>query len=315
MKKNFLITGGAGFLGCNLTLKLIKDGHQVTIIDDFRTGKRENLKEIDSKLKIYDRDLLGHLEDSIFENIDCVIHLAANADIRDGFLDTSKDIKQNIIVTEKLIKKVNSFKIKDFIFSSTAAIYGEPKVFPTPENIEIPIQTSLYGTSKLAAEGILSSYAMKYDLRVSIFRFVSIVGDFYSHGHIIDFFNKLKKNPDELEILGNGLQKKSYLHVNDMLDGIKLVIEKKHFSKKSFFEIYNIGNDEYCTVNESAKIICDQMLVKPKFVYTGGIRGWVGDSPFVFLDTTKIKKLGWTPNIIISDAIKKTISWLIKNDK
>ena len=314
MKKfNYLITGGAGFIGTNIVHYLKNHANKIIIVDNLSTGKLKNVPNQEN-IKFYKIDLNNNLPDKIFKNIDCIIHLAANADIKDGFKNTKKDIYQNILATENLLKKAVKFNIKDFIFSSTAAVYGEPKDYPTKEITAMPIQTSLYGMSKLAAEGIFSSFTFNYGLRTSILRFVSILGDHYSHGHIIDFYKKILNNKKKLLILGNGFQKKSYLHVNDLVKAFDLLLKKKHFSKKSFFEIYNIGNNNFCTVNKSALIISKAMSAKPKFFYSGGRSGWQGDSPFVFLDINKISKLGWKPESNILIAIKKTIQWLI-NEK
>ena len=309
-----LVTGGAGFIGSNLVKHLVKKKYSVSILDNFSTGKSENLKEIINSVNIYQNDLLDkNLPAEIFEDIDIVFHMAANADVRDGFKEPFKDAEQNIIATLNLAEHCKKNDINNIFFASTAAMLAEPDTFPTPENIPIPNQTSLYGTSKLAAEGILSSYNAKYGFNIGILRFVSVVGDFYSHGHIYDFYEKLKVDEDTLYILGNGEQKKSYLHISDILSGIDL-ITKEILNKNNFFEIYNIGNDNYCTVKESAKRICQTLNLSPEFKYSGGIRGWVGDSPFVFLDTAKIKKLGWNPKIEALDAIQRTVEWLNKNE-
>lgn len=309
-----LVTGGAGFIGSNLVKHLIKKKYSVTVLDNFSTGKIENIKDIKDSIKLYQNDLLDkNLPKEIFKDIDIVFHMAANADVRDGFKEPFKDAEQNIIATINLAEQCKNNNINKIFFASTAAMLAEPDIFPTPENIAIPNQTSLYGTSKLAAEGILSSYNAKYGFNVGILRFVSVVGDFYSHGHIYDFYKKLIDDKNILHILGDGKQRKSYLHILDILSGID-VITKEIFNKNNFFEIYNIGNNNYCTVTESAERIINTLNLSPEFKYSGGERGWVGDSPFVFLDTSKLKKLGWNPKIEALDAIQQTVEWLKQNE-
>lgn len=310
MKLNkVIVTGGCGFIGSNLTNWLASKDIKVLVLDNLSTGNLNNIDIKNPFIDFKDIDLLDGIPMDYMVDVDAIFHFAANADIRHGMKHSEKDIEQNILVTERVMHAVIKAGIKDVIFSSTAAALGEPEIFPTPESIAIPKQTSLYGMSKLAAEGILSSYATFYGLRVSVFRFVSIVGPRYSHGHIIDFVRKLNKNHNELEILGDGNQQKSYLHVNDMLNAINLVL-KEHTKKEKFFEVYHLGNTEYCRVVDSADVICKVLNLNPKYKFTGGKRGWVGDSPFVHLDTTKLRKIGWHPGIGIFDAIEETAQWL-----
>lgn len=308
-----LVTGGAGFIGCNLVEHFLKRGIEIVVVDNFTTGKRGNLTPNVDKLHVIEHELLDPLPDSVFDGVDMIIHLAANADIRDGMNHSHKDIEQNIVVTERLLNQSVANGIKNFVFASTAAVLGEPDIFPTPETLPLPRQTSLYGMSKLAAEGVFSAYAEAYALRVSAFRFVSVVGPHYSHGHIIDFVRKLRKNPYELEILGDGKQRKSYLHISDILAGIDCVINKLYKPDTSFFEAFHIGNTEYCTVEESANVICSELDLSPRYRFTGGERGWVGDSPFVHLETKKLAQLGWYPKVHIFDAIRETARWLKDN--
>lgn len=303
--KKILVTGGYGFIGSHVVDFLLAAGCQVIVVDNMSTGKLKNLGHHD-RLDIVDKCLLDDLPEGNFVGTDCILHFAANADIRDGMKHSEKDIEQNILVTERVARLAVNLGVKDIIFASTAAVLGEPDIFPTPETSFIKRQTSLYGMSKLAAEGILSSYSLNFDLRVSIFRFVSIVGPRYSHGHVIDFVNKLRTDPNNLEILGDGKQKKSYLHVSDLIEAIKLVLIFHSKRTEPFYEVFNVGNDQYCTVTESAEVICSALQVNPKFSYTGGSRGWVGDSPFVHLDTSKLKALGWRPRVKIFDAIRST---------
>ena len=200
-------------------------------------------------------------------------------------------------------------KIKKIVFTSTAPVYGMNKIFPTPENAKMTYQNSLYGASKLYCEGLISSYCEGYNFQSWIFRFVSILGPGYSHGHVYDFVSKLLKNSKKLEILGNGKQKKSYLHVFDAINAISIALKKSNQK----VNIFNLGHNNYINVNKSVKIIEKHMDLNPKKSYTGGKSGWVGDLPFVFLDNKKIKNLGWRPKITIEQSIKSTVNWLINN--
>ena len=202
-------------------------------------------------------------------------------------------------------------------FSSTGSIYGEPEIFPTPENAPFPIQTSLYGASKLAGEGLIQAYCEGFGFQGFIFRFVSILGERYSHGHVFDFYQKLLQNPEELHILGDGHQRKSYLYVQDCIDAMLFAIEKA----QEKVNIYNLGTDEYCEVNDSVGWICTHLGLDPQRSYSGGDRGWIGDSPFIFLDTTRIRNLGWEPKLTIQQGIIRTLEylknnqWLLEQDK
>lgn len=318
MPSNILITGGAGFIGSRIAIDLLKKNNKVTVFDNLSTGEKKNLKEIikNKNLKLIVGDLLDKTKiKKALKNIDLVYHFAANADIKNSFDDPKIDFDQNIVCTFNLLEAMRSKNIKKIIFASSAAIYGEPDKIPISEKIDIPKQTSLYGAAKLSSENLISAYCEGYEFSAICFRFVSLVGPHYSHGHIIDFINQLRRNPLELKVLGDGLQKKSYLHVDDAINAINISI-KFHFKSKrprNKFNVYNLGNKKYVELTSSIKIILDTMNVKPKITFSGGKRGWIGDNPFVFLDTTKISKLGWKPKYTIEKAIEETVKWLIKN--
>ena len=227
-----------------------------------------------------------------------MFHLAANADVRFGTDHPRKDLEQNTIATYNVLEAMRANGIKRIAFSSTGSVYGEATVFPTPENAPFPVQTSLYGTSKLAAEGLISSYCEGFGFQGYIFRFVSILGERYTHGHVFDFYQKLLADPSKLEVLGNGKQRKSYLYVQDCIDAILLAIERA----TDRVNIFNLGQDEYCEVNESIGWICERLRLKPRLEYTGGERGWIGDNPFIFLDCSRIRALGWTPKLSIHEG-------------
>ena len=304
----YLITGGAGFIGSNLADELSKK-NKVTIVDNLSTGfkeylpKNKNIKFI--KCNLLDKKKLF----KIFKGHKIVFHLAANADIRFGLEHPKKDLEQNAIATFNVLEAMRFNKIKKIVFTSTAPVYGMNKIFPTPENASMTYQNSLYGASKLYCEGLISSYCEGYNLQSWIFRFVSILGPRYSHGHVFDFVKNLLKNPNKLKILGDGKQRKSYLHVFDVINAIKIALKKSNQK----VNIFNLGHNNYINVNKSVKIIEKFMDLKPKKFYTGGKSGWIGDLPFVFLDNKKIKNLGWRPKFTITQGIKNTVDWLINN--
>ena len=304
----YLITGGAGFIGSNLADELSKK-NKVTIVDNLSTGFKENLPK-NKNIKFIKCNLLDKKKlFKIFKGHKIVFHLAANADIRFGLEHPKKDLEQNAIATFNVLEAMRFNKIKKIVFTSTAPVYGMNKIFPTPENASMTYQNSLYGASKLYCEGLISSYCEGYNLQSWIFRFVSILGPRYSHGHVFDFVKNLLKNPNKLKILGDGKQRKSYLHVFDVINAIKIALKKSNQK----VNIFNLGHNNYINVNKSVKIIEMMMDLKPRKFYTGGKSGWIGDLPFVFLDNKKIKNLGWRPKITITQGIKDTSNWLIKN--
>ena len=313
MKKKIkiaVVTGCCGFIGSHLVEFLIKKKFFVVGLDNLSTGKKIFLKKFDQKkFKFFKVDLLKKKLDNYFQNVDIVFHLAANADVRYGLKHRHKDINQNIIVTHRILEQLVKNNIKKFVFSSTGSVYGEANEIPTKENSPFPIQTSLYGASKVSAESIISAYSEAYNLKCYIFRFVSILGSRYSHGHVYDFLDQLLKNPNNLNVLGNGNQKKSYLHVSDCIRAIWASLNS--FNKN--VNIINLGTDEYITVKQSIKIICNKLKINPKLIFGGGNKGWVGDNPFIFLDTKKIRSIGWKPKYTIKLAVEDTVNYIINN--
>ncbi len=309
----FLITGCAGFIGSHLADRLLQDGHELVGYDNFSTGQEKFLEiaQQSSRFSLVHGDTLN-LNDltSAMKGSNFVFHLAANADVRFGTEHPGKDIEQNIIGTFNVLEAMRKNNIKEIAFSSTGSIYGEPDIFPTPEDAPFPIQTSFYGTSKLAAEGLIEAYCEGFGFRGYIFRFVSILGERYSHGHVFDFYKSLRANPHELLVLGDGHQRKSYLYIKDCIDAMLIGIEKS----REKVNIFNLGTDEYCEVNDSIAWISEELGMRPKLSYTGGKRGWVGDSPFIFLDCRKIRALGWSPKISIQEGVIRTLKYLQANN-
>jgi UDP-glucose 4-epimerase len=312
----YFVTGGGGFIGSHLTDRLLQDGHPVTVFDDFRTGRREFLEraQTNDRYSLVEGDLLdSEALTRAMRDHDAVMHLAANADVRFGLQHPRKDLDQNTIATFNVLEAMRANGITRIGFSSTGSVYGEPDVFPTPETCPFPVQTSLYGASKLACEGLIAAYCTGFGFTGYIFRFVSILGERYTHGHVFDFYRKLLHDPFEIEVLGNGRQRKSYLYC---VDGMLTVMDRA----QDAVNIFNLGTSEYCNVDESLGWIAEHLGIQPRRRYTGGERGWIGDSPFIFLDTAKVHGLGWRPKLSIREGVLRTLEylrgnpWLISKD-
>ena len=312
MNKVF-VTGACGFIGSNLVDRLLKDGYKVVGWDNRSTGRIEFLNDVlnNPNFTLIEGDNLNisALSDAMI-GCDVVFHLAANADVRFGLNHPSKDLNQNTIATFNVLQAMKECGIKKIIFSSTGSVYGESKKIPTPENDEFPIQTSLYGASKVACEALIQSYSEGYGFESYIFRFVSILGERYTHGHIFDFYKQLIEHPEYLNVLGDGTQRKSYLYVQDCVDAMLHVLSLKSETK---INIYNLGTDEYVQVNDSVRFILEHLNLKPEIRYSGGNKGWIGDNPFIFLDTTKIRNTGWNAKLTIKQGVISTLTWLQKN--
>jgi UDP-glucose 4-epimerase len=307
-----LVTGGAGFIGSTLVDRLLGAGHSVVALDDLSTGRERFLQGAcaNDRFAFVRGDLLtpSCLTD-VVHDADVVFHFAANADVRHGLEHPERDLQQNTIGTFKVLEAMRVAGRSRIAFASTGSIYGEPAVFPTPEDAPFPRQTSLYGASKLAGEALIQAYCEGFGFEAWIFRFVSILGERYSHGHVFDFYKRLKADPTELKVLGDGEQRKSYLHVQDCIDAILLAIERS----TDRVNIFNLGTDEFCRVKESIAWITADLGLRPALVYAGGSRGWIGDSPFIFLDCRKIRALGWSPTHTIRESVIATLHYLRAN--
>ena len=308
------VTGGAGFIGSNLVDRLLQEGHAVTAYDNFSTGREHFLDPARARpafaLARGDTLDLDRLTEAMrAAQPEFVFHLAANADVRFGTAHPRKDVEQNTLATFNVLEAMRANGVKRIAFSSTGSIYGEPQIFPTPEDAPFPIQTSLYGASKLAGEGLIQAYCEGFGFQGYIFRFVSILGERYTHGHVFDFYTSLRRNPDELRVLGNGQQGKSYLYVQDCLDAILCAIAKAHDK----VNIFNLGTDEYCRVTDSIGWITAHVGLSPRLNYAGGERGWIGDNPLILLDCRKIRALGWAPKLTIRQGIVRTLEYLASN--
>jgi len=307
-----LVTGVAGFIGSNMADRLLAAGYSVTGYDNFSTGQRRFLETARAHrdFRLVQGDMMdpAGLADAL-DGCDIVFHFAANADVRFGLNHPRQDLEQNTLATFNLLDAMRVRGVRRLMFASTGSIYGEATVIPTPEDAPFPVQTSLYGASKLACEGLIAAFAEGFGLQTWIFRFVSILGERYSHGHIYDFCRQLRGNPTELKALGDGHQRKSYLYVGDCIDAILMAVDKA----QDKVNIFNLGTDEYCEIHSSIGWICERLGVSPTIVYAGGQRGWVGDNPFIFLDCARIRALGWAPALSIREGVQRTVDYLTAN--
>jgi UDP-glucose 4-epimerase len=311
------ITGAAGFVGSNLADRLLADSITVVGWDNFSTGQELFVRNAlqDRNFRIIRGDNLD-LEalTAAMGGCDIVFHLAANADVRFGLEHPHKDLEQNTIATFNVLEAMRANGITTIVFSSTGSVYGEADVIPTPEDASFPIQTSLYAASKLAGEALVQAYCEGYGFEGYIFRFVSVLGERYTHGHVFDFYKQLLKHPDRLHVLGDGTQRKSYLHIQDCISAILHVLELRTArDAKHHVQVYNLGTPEYCRVTDSIGWICEHLGLKPRLEFAGGDRGWIGDNPFIFLDTAKIQATGWKAKTTIRKGVIKTLNWLQVN--
>ena len=306
-----IVTGGAGFIGSHVVDRLVKDGHEVTVIDNLYSGKLEFIKRhIDAKkvdfLKgdLLDKPFLGK---AMKRDVDIVFHIAANPEVRLGVENPELHLEQNVIATFNVLEEVRKNGMRKIVFTSTSAVYGEAKKIPTPEDSPaMPI--SLYGASKLACEALTTSYGHTFGIQSWIFRFANVVGPRGTHGILVDFINKLKKNPKELEILGDGRQRKSYLYTEDCIDAMMFALRKSDERAN----IFNLGSEDWIYISKIAQIVVEEMKLKNvAFKYTGGDRGWVGDVPKMMLSVDKIKKLGWKPKFNSEQSVRNAVMHLI----
>src|SRR5487761_37073 len=310
MKMKTLVTGGAGFIGSHLIDRLLMEGYEVEALDNLSEGKKENvgLLRANSKFKYIEGDLKDPRKiESLVRGKDAVFHLAAHANIRTSLVDHTADLQNNLVGTLNILEAMQKNGVKDLIFASTSALYGEASVRPTPETY-MPVQTSLYGASKLACESYSEAFTQFSDIQFWAYRFSNVIGERCRRGVIWDFINKLKRNPKELEILGDGKQSKEYLYVDDCVNGIMTGHEKSHGK----VNIFNLAIEENTTPDQVADIVIREMgLTGVRRKYTGGARGWIGDIPVVHLSIEKIKSLGWAPKVSRVEAVTRTVRWSI----
>lgn len=304
------VTGGAGFIGSHLVDALMGKGYDVTVYDNLSSGRMDFIEHHIGKknFSFIEADLLDQKKlRECLEGYDVVFHLAANPDVRLG-VEKPDVAKQDIIATYNLLDVMRLKNVKRIVFSSSSTVYGETPPIPLSEDYGPLLPISVYGAAKLASEGLVSSFCHTFDMQAWIFRFANVVGLRCTHGVIFDFINKLRKNPKELEILGDGRQRKSYLYVSDCVDGMLFGFE----NAKDQINLFNLGSDGATEVNRIAEMVVDEMkLGDVRFKYTGGKRGWKGDVPRFQFDISKIKKLGWMPRYDSDDAVRMAIKDLL----
>ena len=307
-----LVTGGAGFIGSHLVDELINRGNEVVVYDNFSSGKKEFLDASLStgKVKLIEGDLLDlELLTEAMKGIEIVYHLAANPDIRLGTTVTDTDLKQGTIATYNVLESMRINGCKNIAFSSSSVVYGEAKLMPTPEDYGPLFPISLYGASKLGSEGLISAWVGTFGIKAWIFRFANIIGSRGTHGVIFDFIHKLKKDPTRLEVLGNGLQEKSYMEVIDCSRAMIHVVEK--FNED--LNYVNLGSKDTCSVSRIAEIVIKTSgFLDANIEFTGGDRGWAGDVPKAMLDVMKLNQSGFNCKFQSDDAVRFTANSLIE---
>ncbi|MBN2602749.1 MAG: NAD-dependent epimerase/dehydratase family protein [Candidatus Thermoplasmatota archaeon] len=300
------VTGGAGFIGSHLVDRLISKGHGVTVFDNLSSGKKDFIKHhmINKNFNFVKADLIDY--ETVLKELkghDTVFHIAANPDVRLG-AQKPEIAKKDIIATYNLLDSMGKLNLKEIVFSSSSTIYGETPPIPLPENYGPLLPISVYGAAKLAAEGLVSSFCHSFGMKGWIFRFANVVGERGTHGVIVDFIKKLRKNPKELEILGDGKQKKPYLYITDTIDGIFYGYENTNEQTN----LLNLGCTTSTEVTRIAEIVVEEMGLKDvKFKYTGGKRGWIGDVPQFQFDIKKMSKLGWNTSYSSDEAVRKAV--------
>ncbi len=298
-----VVTGGAGFIGSHLVDRLIEENHELVVLDNLSSGDEQFITPHLGKerFRFHQIDLLNGKITSFFEGVEEVWHLAANPEVRLGVENTRVHLEQNLIVTSNVLEAMRMNGARRIIFTSTSTVYGEADKLPTPEEYPtMPI--SLYGASKLASEALIASYCHTFEMQAWIYRFANVIGRRSTHGVIYDFIHKLRSNPRELEILGDGNQTKSYIYVDDCIEAMLAGLKA---NGKNRVHIFNIGTNDMIRVKRIVEIVCEEMRTSPKFKFTGGKRGWKGDVPVMLLDASKLNELGWKQRYTSEEAVKK----------
>ncbi|VVB98114.1 L-arabinose 1-dehydrogenase (NAD(P)(+)) [uncultured archaeon] len=300
-----LVTGGAGFIGSHLVDALLSKGHQVEVLDSFASSSPANVPR---GVKVHKADIRKRLDPSAFEGCGAVFHLAADPNVKTSAENARENFDINATGTFNVLDACREAGAGRFVFTSTSTVYGKAEIMPTPES-HPTIPASNYGASKLAGEAYCSSFAATYGIKATVLRFANIFGERSTHGVMFDFYQKLKKDPQRMEILGNGKQNKSYLHVSDCVSAMLLCFEKQPGS----FGIYNVGSEEQRTVDRIASLVASELGVRPGFTYTGGEGGWKGDVSAMLLDVKKMKSLGWKPAVGFEHGVSRYVKWLKEN--
>jgi UDP-glucose 4-epimerase len=300
----YFVTGGAGFIGSHLSEKLIAEGNQVTVYDNLVSGSKENIKHLIGKtgFLFIQNDLLNTTAlNEAMKGHDIIWHLGANTDIPTGNKVTDLDLKNCTIATRNVLEGMRANNIDKILFASSACVYGDAPPVALSETYGPLLPINLYGAGKLACEGLMSSYSHLFGIQVTMFRFANVVGSRMGHGVIFDFIRKLKKNPEELEILGDGKQEKPFFLVEDCISGMICAFKNSN----AHCDVFNLGTETFTTVTRIGEIVSEVMGLKNvEFTYTGGRRGWPGDAPVVHFDVNKIKKLGWQASHSSDEAVR-----------
>lgn len=313
-----IVTGGAGFLGSHLVDHLMERGHHVVVIDNLSSGRLDNLKRWENhdrfELVVADLKEIDAKWTNTFEGADVVFHFAANPEVRVSVTSPEVHFDENLKVTFNVLEAMRRHGVPMMVFASTSTVYGDARKIPTPEDYQPLEPISVYGAVKLACEVLIKTYAKLYGIRGLILRYANIIGSRSTHGVIVDFIRKLRRSPGELEILGDGTQRKSYLHVSDAISATLHAFDV--FSSGNLpFDVYNIGSDDWITVKEIADIVVEQMGLKNvKYVYrpmTEDGRGWPGDVKYMLLDISKIRRVGWEPRLNSREAVRRTVRELL----
>lgn len=308
----FIVTGGAGFIGSNLVKNLLEENHDVTVFDTIQSKDAKRLQPVLSRIDYRQIDIsdLDKLKQEL-KNFDVVAHFAASADIALGRTRTDLDLQHGTISTYNILESMRINNIKKIIFPSSSTIYGDFHKIPTPEDTGMLFPLSLYGASKLACEGLISAFCNLFEMKSWIFRFGNVIGSDLTRGVIKELIQKLKRNPNELEILGNGLQQKDFIHIEDCIEGILFAFKNSNDA----VNVFNLSSGTTTSVNRIVEIILEEANLKNvRLSYTGGKIGWPGDAPLVHFDITKIKKLGWHPRYLSDEAVRMSIIGTLKSE-
>jgi UDP-glucose 4-epimerase len=300
-----VVTGGAGFIGSHVVDRLVAENHEIVVLDNLSSGNEQFLAPhfSNDNFQFHKVDLLHDEITGFFEGVDEVWHLAANPEVRLGAENTRIHLEQNVIVTYNVLEAMRLNGVRRMLFTSTSTVYGEADQLPTPE--EYPTRPiSLYGASKLACEAFIASYCHTFEMQAWIYRFANVIGTRSTHGVIYDFINKIRSDPEELEILGDGTQTKSYIYVSDCIDAMRAGLPAAETSR---VQTFNIGTKDMTSVTRIAELVCEAMQASPEFTFTGGKRGWKGDVPVMLLDVSKLNTLGWKQKYTSEEAVKKAI--------
>ena len=311
-----LVTGGAGFIGSHIVDRLPEYFERVIVLDNLSSGRIENIRHhfgkkyfslVRADLKFFDMDWVK------FFNVDTVFHYAANPEVRVSVLEPRTHFEENLLATFNVLEACRKNDVSCIVFASTSTVYGDAQTIPTPEQYYPLEPISVYGCCKLACENLLTTYSKLYGIKALILRYANVIGPRSAHGVIFDFINKLKTCPKVLEILGDGTQKKSYIHVKDAVDAT-VHLYRNFKSSKSNYSIYNVGNEDWITVKDIADIILKEMgLSNIEYHFSPATedgRGWLGDVKFMLLDISKLKSTGWMPSMNSEQAVKDTVKYL-----